>query len=102
MMRNHSARQFGSVTIALSTTLAVVLLAGANAAAAPQITNVSPRGLQSGSTTTLTIDGADLLPNPRILTAAPISGQSIKAGATSNRIQIDVALPYVPPGIYKL
>jgi hypothetical protein len=73
------------------------------ATAAPQISNLSLRGLQTGATTRLTIDGTDLLPNPRIVLPVPLTAQMVKAGATANRIEIEVTLPaQVPPGMYQL
>ena len=61
------------------------------------------RGLQTGATTTLTIDGADLLPNPRLVSSARISEQKIKPGATATKIQIDVAVDAkAQPGFYNL
>src|SRR5439155_7443363 len=102
MMRFDSARR--SRRVALSYCLAFVFIVwlSATASAAPQITNISLRGLRSAATTTLTIDGADLLPEPKILLAIPIRAQSIKPGATASRVQMDVTLPQVPAGMYKL
>src|SRR5688572_26625616 len=82
--------------------LAVVLGAGLSvpASAAPSVANVSPRALQSGSTTTLTIDGAKLLPAPQLLMSLPGMKQSLRAGATDKRVQIDVSLePQTPAGM---
>lgn len=61
-------------------------------AAAPSVRNIDVRGLQIGGTATLIIDGVDLLPNPRLLTSAPISAQSVRPNATTNRVEIDVTL----------
>jgi hypothetical protein len=62
------------------------------------------RGLQIGATTTLTIDGAELLPESRVLLPVPIASQTLKQlGATPNRIQIEVMLsPTAAPGLYQL
>ena len=71
--------------------------------AAPTINSVSPRGLQIGATTTLVIEGADLLPDPKIVLPVPIARQEIKQPATANRLEIEVALDAaVTPGIYQL
>jgi hypothetical protein len=71
-------------------------------AASPTIGNLSVRGLQSGATTTLTITGTNLLPEPRILLGAPIARQEVKPGAKPNQVQIDVTLDaQVTPGIYQ-
>jgi len=75
----------------------------AAANAAPEIAMLSLRGLQAGATTTLTIDGSDLLPAPHVVMTVPISSQSLRPGATPNRIQIDVTLPKsIAPGMYQL
>lgn len=85
---------------------AAILLLGtlsAEARAAPEVQNLSPRGLQAGATTTLTIDGADLLPEPRLLSALPIVSQTVKPGGSAGRVQIDVTLGNeVAPGTYQL
>jgi hypothetical protein len=73
------------------------------AAAAPGITNLPIRGLQSGATTTLTIEGADLLPETRVILPVAILSQNVRSGATPNRVQIDVRLPAdIAPGLYAL
>jgi hypothetical protein len=72
-------------------------------AAAPQISNVTLRGLQRGAITTLTIEGSDLLPDPRLLLAVPIASQAIKEAATPKRVDIEVTLsPNISSGIYQL
>ena len=72
-------------------------------AAAPQITNITLRGLQTGAVTTLVIEGSDLLPNPRLLLAVPIASQVLKGTATAGRIDIEVTLaPSISSGIYPL
>src|SRR5260370_16535716 len=72
-------------------------------AAAPQITNITLRGLQTGAVTTLGIEGSDLLPNPRLLFALPIPSQALKGTATASRIDIEVKLPpSISSGIYPL
>jgi hypothetical protein len=73
------------------------------AAAAPTVNRVSPRGLQTGATTTLVIDGADLLPNPRVLLSLPVARQSVKAGATAAHAEIEITLDAAAsPGIYRM
>ena len=72
-------------------------------AAPPAPAALSQRGLQAGATTMLTINGSDLLPEPRIILGVPIAAQAVKEGATANQVQIDVTLDAaVPPGIYQL
>lgn len=71
--------------------------------AAPNITNISLRGLQIGGTTTIVIDGSDLLPNPELVASFPISAQSVKADPKPNRIEIEVQIPQqASPGIYQV
>src|SRR5919197_903089 len=85
------------------TALTAFLWLPAAGAAAPQVQNVSPPGLQAGATTTLTIDGSDLLPAPRVLLGMPVAAQAVRPGATANRVQIDVTLAGdAPPGIHPL
>jgi hypothetical protein len=82
---------------------AALCLLPAIALAAPQINNVAPRGLQVGGTTTVVIDGAELLADARLLLPIPIAGQTIRPESTDARLVIDVALDAaVPPGIYPL
>jgi hypothetical protein len=83
--------------------LAAILGLPVPALAAPQIGNLSPRGLQIGGTTTITVEGADLTPDLRIVLPFPILGQTVRPGATSNRVQMDVTLgDLVPAGMYQL
>jgi hypothetical protein len=94
------ARRF---SLALCVFLACGALPAPAFAAAPQITNLPVRGFQTGVSTTFTIEGADLLPNPRILLPVPVASQVLKDKATANRVQIEVALPAnVPPGMHLL
>src|SRR5262245_61568444 len=73
------------------------------AAAPPQIGRVEVPALQSGAATTLTIDGADLVPNPRLHLPVPIAAQTVKDKPSANRIQIEVKVAAnVPPGVYPL
>ena len=72
-------------------------------AAPPTIGNLSLRGLQTGATTTLVIDGAELAPEAKLLLAVPIAQQTVKPGATASQVQIDVTLDAgVAPGVYQL
>ena len=69
-------------------------------AAPPVITTMDVRGLQIGKTTTITITGTDLLPNPRLLTTAGITKQTLKAGARPEKITVEVELsPDAQPGL---
>src|SRR5438045_919827 len=69
-------------------------------AGAPQITKLSLRGLRTGATTTLTIEGTDLLPNPRLVLPFPIAAQTIQKAATPSRIEVEITLAAsVSPGM---
>jgi hypothetical protein len=83
--------------------LALAALLPAAATAAPQVTNVTPRGLQTGATTTLVIDGSELMPDARLVLPFPVAGQAVKPGSTAARLVVDVTLAdSVPAGIYSL
>src|SRR5688500_5255330 len=83
---------------------AAVLACFASAAsAAPTINSVSLRGLTIGQSTTIVIDGSDLLPDPRLVLPVKIAAQTVKPNATANRVEIDVTIDgSVTPGIYSL
>ncbi|MBI3838596.1 MAG: hypothetical protein HY288_11775 [Planctomycetia bacterium] len=92
--------QFGCL---LSFALSIALIGPATASAAPRINSLSLRGLQAGGTTTLVIDGSELLPEPRILLTAPVANQAIKDGATAQRLEVEISLDgQTPSGIYLL
>ena len=83
--------------------LAAVLCLDAAAWAAPMITNISPRGLQIGQPTTLVITGTDLPGDLRVMLAVNIASQSVKPGAKSDRVEIEVKLDEAAaPGLYAL
>ena len=68
-----------------------------------RIDKLSLRGVQAGGVTTLVIEGAELIPEPRIWFSAPESKPTIKEGATAERIEIELALDgQTPAGIYLL
>lgn len=68
----------------------VVLLVPAHAE--PRINNISPRGLQIGGTTTVVVEGADLLPDAKLLLPFPAAQQTLRAGGTPQRVEIEVTL----------
>jgi hypothetical protein len=68
------------------------LALAAKVQAGPRITNISPPGLRIGATTTITVQGSQLLPAPGLLLGREIK-QTLKPGATANQVQFDVALP---------
>ncbi|HZN33081.1 MAG TPA: hypothetical protein VFB80_04650 [Pirellulaceae bacterium] len=88
--------------LALTILVSAYALAGP-ASAAPNIASASPRGLQIGQPTTLLITGSDLPADARVLIAGKIAGQTIKPGAKSDRVEIEVTLdPATSPGLYPI
>lgn len=80
---------------------ASIVLAPRVAAAEPKVRNLDTRGLQSGATTTLRIDGEALGTAPRLLLPFP-ARQQMRPGATDRSAAFDVTLADVPPGYYHL
>ncbi len=79
------------------------LLFAANVFAAPRIDDISLRGLQLGATTTVTLSGAELLPEPQLLLGEEPLPIAIKEGSTAERIELEIALPADNfPGIRQL
>lgn len=73
------------------------------ALAAPQVSSLSLRGLQSGATTKLTVGGAELGAGLRLLLPVPIADQQIEGTPTGNSVTFLVTLAAdVPAGIYPL
>src|SRR4051812_9640443 len=58
----------------------------------PSVTGMTVRGLQAGGTTTVILTGSDLLPDPKLITLAPITKQEVKTGATPARVEMDITL----------
>jgi hypothetical protein len=83
---------------------AVLLVAAASAAGAPPtVRNLDLSGLQIGAATVLTIDGDNLLPDPKILLGVPIAGVVVRKESTANRVVIEVSLDKsAVPGMYNL
>jgi hypothetical protein len=80
--------------------LAVYSFAGA---ASPLLRNVDRLGLQIGGSTVLTLDGDNLLPEPKLILSAPIVKQVVQPKATANRVVIEVTLDKAAtPGLYNL
>lgn len=78
-----------------------ISLVATSVLAQPAITDVSPRGLRIGATTTLTISGAGLGPDVRLVSDLPITSQRVLEGAAPAQVKIEVALGQdVAPGIY--
>ena len=73
------------------------------ARAVPVINNLSQPGLQTGQTTRLVINGADLGPDPTVLFPVPEVKFAVVDGSMPNRVVIDVTIPAeTVPGIYPL
>lgn len=93
-----ASRWFAATVVATIASFACSVACGA-----PTINSVSLRGLQSGATTTIAIDGSDLSPDPRLMLSVPIAKQSLRPGATAQHAEFDIELPTdSPPGIYNL
>ncbi len=72
-------------------------------AAAPTIRNLDLLGLQIGNSTVLTIDGDNLLPEPKLVLSVPIVKQVVQPKGTANRVVIEVTLDKAAiPGLYNL
>ncbi len=70
---------------------------------APRIDRLSLRGLQAGGITTLVIEGADLLPEPKLHLTAPGVSYQLKDGATPQRLEAEFTVDGgCPAGIYLL
>lgn len=73
----------------------------ANSLAAPVINSFAPRGLGIGQTTTVVIDGADLLPSPRLLLSSNGLDAKLKPNPAPNRVEFDITIPKsASPGIH--
>lgn len=71
--------------------------------AAPNITNMSIRGLQIGGTTTVVIQGSDLLPDPKLVLGVPVAKQEIVGKPVANRVEFKLTLgDKITPGLYNL
>lgn len=87
MLERHSfwvtARALALVTAALS---------GRALSGPPVISAIDLRALQTGTVTTVTFTGTDLLPNPRLLSGARIRSQKVREGAKPDRVSMEVEL----------
>ncbi|MFI4875818.1 MAG: hypothetical protein ACIALR_10790, partial [Blastopirellula sp. JB062] len=82
--------------------LSLLLILASVCWAEPQLNRISPRGLQIGGVTRVTISGANLTPHPQLL--LPPGGSAVLVGeAKPDQAAFDVTLPAeVSPGIYPL
>ncbi len=103
MTEKYRLRAWTNLVVGVGVTF--TLLGGAREvrASPPQISSISLHGFQVGTATSITIEGTDLLPDPRIVLPLPHMAQVIKDGATPSRVQIEVKLPEITPiGLYQL
>jgi hypothetical protein len=71
--------------------------------AAPVINKLTPIGLQAGQDVILTVDGTDLLPNPRLIASFPIETQEIQANPAANKVTLKLKIPAdVDTGIHTI
>lgn len=71
--------------------------------AAPQVNNVSQRGVKIGEATVLVFDGGELAPETRIISTLPLKSQQVKPESNASRVMIEVvADESAQPGIYAL
>lgn len=83
--------------------LLALLAASTAVGASPKITALSLRGLQAGGTTRVTVRGAALLPEPRLLLDVAVESQTVVGTPRADAVDFDVALPAaVEPGVYHL
>ena len=65
--------------------------------AGPEIAAMSLSGLTRGHTTVLAISGTNLLPEPVLVSSAPVEKQVLRAGATPERIEFEITVPATAP-----
>lgn len=83
--------------------IAAFLLTPLANAAPPNITNLSLRGFQIGGMTTVTLQGSDLLPAPKLIVGVAIEKQTVVQGSTATNLTLEVTLGKdATPGLYNL
>ena len=65
--------------------------------AGPEIAALSLYGLPRGQATVLAITGTNLLPEPVLVSSAPIEKQVLRPGATPERVEFEVTVPATAP-----
>ncbi len=65
--------------------------------AGPEIASLSLYGLTRGQTMVLAITGTNLLPEPVLVSSAPIEKQVLRPGATPERIEFEITVPATAP-----
>ncbi|MBL8829468.1 MAG: hypothetical protein JNM18_20985, partial [Planctomycetaceae bacterium] len=92
-----------SLSFACGFALIILLATSTTFAAPPRITRLLVRGLQTEGTTRVSVQGADLLGEPRLLVDLPIVGQKVVGTPRTNAVDFDVTLGKdVTPGVYHL
>jgi hypothetical protein len=72
-------------------------------AAPPRITRLLVRGLQTDGTTRVSVQGAELIGEPKLLVDLPITSQKVVGTPKANTVDFDVTLGKdVTPGVYHL
>src|SRR5437773_1574577 len=98
---NLRSAALAALRIAASGLVAICALRLAHAA--PQIADLSMRGLQIGGTTTLSIQGSDLMPAPKLVSDLPINNVVVAEKSTATNVELQVTLDAkVIPGLYNL
>jgi hypothetical protein len=83
--------------------LLVVASIASPLAAAPTVNKLTPIGLQAGQDIVLTIEGTDLLPNPRLIASFPIETQEIQENPAANKVVMKLKIPAnVSAGIHTI
>lgn len=62
-------------------------------AAGPEISSLSLNGLTRGHATVIAVTGANLLPDPILVSPAPMEKQVLRPGATAERAEFEVTVP---------
>ncbi len=71
--------------------------------AGPEIASLSLHGLTRGQPTIVAVSGSNLLPDPVLVSSAPIEKQVLRPGATAERVEFEVTVPATAPaGHYPL
>jgi hypothetical protein len=100
--RYRKPRQAG-LSFACGFALIILLATSTAFAAPPRITRLLVRGLQTDGTTRVSVQGADLLDEPRLLVDLPIVSQKVVGTPKANAVDFDVTLGKdVTPGVYHL
>ena len=96
----QSGSSFFAIRLAVILALAFPAVSDARP---PEIRNINLRGLQIGGTTVVTIDGADLLPSPRVFLGDQPVEAAVDAQSTATRLVVSIPVAEtVAPGIAAL